>query len=163
MNARTVIQILTFLQCLSTISIANQNINIHYLGHCAFILQFGDSASVITDYAGTYPYYSEEYNSPIYSIYGNMVPDIATFSHQHTDHYSPERLPEGIPNLLGNRDTLSYKSLQVKPVLTSESNISTYDNSTFIFRYQGLTICHSGDLDANMKAIDNPDQQAHLR
>jgi L-ascorbate metabolism protein UlaG (beta-lactamase superfamily) len=138
-------------------------LKIHYLGHCAFILQFDDTVSVIADYAESYPYYSRQYISPIYSIYGEWVPDVATYSHQHADHFSPSRLPDGVSTILQNVDTLWIKDLHIKPVRTSESNTGTPDNSTYFFRYKGLNICHSGDLDANMKAINNAGQQAHLR
>jgi L-ascorbate metabolism protein UlaG (beta-lactamase superfamily) len=141
----------------------DQAVNIHYLGHCAFILQFDDTLSVITDYAESYPYYSQAYISPIYKIYDGFTPDIATISHEHTDHYSASRIPAGVNYILQETDTLSIKDLLIKPVRTSEANTGTLDNSTYFFRYKGLTICHSGDLYANMKAIENAGQQAHLR
>jgi L-ascorbate metabolism protein UlaG (beta-lactamase superfamily) len=143
---------------------ANENeplVSIHYLGHCSFILQFNDSLSVLTDYAASYPYYSAEYNSPVYNIY-NFIPDIATYSHQHTDHYAPARRPSGVPYILQNNDTLTIKDLFIKPVRTCETNVSTPDNSTYIFKYKGLTIVHSGDMTANIKALGDTIQQKHL-
>jgi L-ascorbate metabolism protein UlaG (beta-lactamase superfamily) len=137
-------------------------LHIHYIGHCAFILRFNNNISVVTDYANSYPYYSAAYNSPIYNIY-DSVPDVATYSHRHTDHYAPGRLPKGVNRILENLDSMEIEGLRIHPVRTSEANTSTPDNSSFIFQYKGFTVVHTGDLTANMKALEDPGQKSHLR
>jgi len=145
-------------------SLHAQNIDIHYLGHCSFIIQFDDTLRVLMDYADSYPYssYSSDYQSPIYDINGGFVPDIVTISHTHTDHYSASRIPDGVSCILMNEDTLVKGALTIKPVRTSESDVATSDNSSFVYYYGDLTICHTGDMTANLLLIDHIEQQQHL-
>jgi L-ascorbate metabolism protein UlaG (beta-lactamase superfamily) len=158
--------LLIILLCIFNSALADKGsvpVSVHYLGHCAFVISFDDTLDILTDYAESYPYYSADYNSPIYSIGTEKDIEVATFSHQHTDHYSPSRLPEGIEYMLQNQDTLLIGDVLIKPARTSESNASIPDNSTYFFYYGGLTFCHSGDLSANLLLVENAAQQEHLQ
>jgi len=140
----------------NTCSKAQEEINIHYLGHAAFVIEFNDSIQVLTDF-GTSNCWG--YNSPIYGI-GDFVPLIMTYSHYHDDHYDPDRIPEGVTYTLDSLDSLDFGNLSIRPVRTCETTPGVESNTSFIFEYMGFRICHLGDAQAEIMNIEDPAQQA---
>ena len=131
---------------------------IHYLGHSSFIIQFDNGVKILTDY-GT----SNSYGlpSPIYDM-GHLQPDVVTYSHKHRDHYGRE-IRVNIPYILQNLDSLNIEGIRIYPIRTCEDNLATESNTSFIFEYKGLTICHLGDAQANIMNINNQTNRDHLK
>lgn len=134
-------------------------VDVHYLGHSAFLMQFDNGVSVLSDF-GT----SNSYGlaSPIYDI-GDFIPTVVTYSHRHTDHYDINRRPLGCEYLLENTNTLEIDGLSIKPVRVCESATDTESSTAFIFEYEGMRICHLSDAQANIMDIENSLQRQHIQ
>lgn len=138
-----------------SLSKAQIDIKIHYLGHASFLMDFIDFTAV-TDF-GTSNCWG--YNSPIYG-FGDLIPTIMSFSHYHDDHYDPESQPAGVPYILDMTDTLSLMNLFVTPVRTCETTPGVESNTSFTYNYNGYRILHLGDAQAEIMNIADPAQQA---
>ena len=130
-------------------------VEVHYLGHAAFVMDFNDFTAV-TDLGTSYCW---GLNSPIYGI-GDHIPTIMSFSHYHPDHYDPERIPDNVPYIIDLLDTLNIMNLWVYPVRTCETTPGVESNTSFIYDYNGFRICHLGDAQAEIMNIADPEQQA---
>ena len=147
------------IQCISSTRSVEPEILIHYLGHSSFILQFDNGIKVLTDYGVPRAY---DLNSPIYDL-GALQPEIVTYSHlEHADHYGG-RVPDNVSHVLKNLDSLELKGIKIKPVRTSELSLETKDNTSYIFRYKGITIVHLGDAQANIKNMQRQENRSYLR
>jgi L-ascorbate metabolism protein UlaG (beta-lactamase superfamily) len=135
---------------------AQEKINVHYLGHASFIVEFNDSINVLTDFGTSYCW---GLNSPIYDI-GEFVPLIMTYSHYHDDHYDPSRIPDSVKYTLDLMDSLDLTDLEIRSVRTCENNPGIESNTSFIFNYKGFNICHIGDAQAEIMNINDSAQQA---
>ncbi|MEN8191768.1 MAG: MBL fold metallo-hydrolase [Bacteroidota bacterium] len=143
------------LQLLSSVNLDDETIvKIHYLGHSSFVLQFDNGITVVTDHGHFNAWIDYGWNSPIHS-FNDLVPDVMTFSHFHADHYDSTRIPEGVTYVLSEFDSLTINGLEIKPVRTCEESIVRESNSSYIFKYKGLTICHLGDAQAQIIQIEN--------
>lgn len=131
-------------------------IKIHYLGHSAFVIEFDNGINIVTDYGHYNIWVDSGWDSPINSI-GNLVPDVMTYSHLHPDHYDSSRIPFGVSHILTGNDSLEIEGISITPVRTCETSIFLETNSSYIFEYKGLTLCHLGDAQAQVMAIDNED------
>jgi len=128
-------------------------VKIHYLGHSAFVLQFDNGINIVTDYGHYNAWVDWGWDSPIHDI-NELVPDVMTYSHtNHEDHYDPDRIPEGVGYILTEYDSLVIEGIHIKPVRTCESSIDTESNSSYIFTYKDLKICHLGDAQAQIMRI----------
>ena len=137
-------------------------IKIHYLGHSAFVLQFDNGIGIVTDYGHHNAWVDWGWDSPIHDI-GDLVPDVMTYSHHHDDHYDPERIPEGVSHILTGLDSLSVDGIEIKPVRTCEDSINMESNTSYIFTYKGIKICHLGDAQAQIMSItNNEDVRNHI-
>lgn len=58
-------------------------LKIHYLGHSAFVLEFDNGITVVTDYGHENVWKEWGWDSPINTI-NRLVPDVMTYS--HTNH-----------------------------------------------------------------------------
>ena len=135
------------------ISGKTQNIQVHYLGHSAFVLKF-DDITVVSDYGKPNAWKEWGWDSPIYDI-GNIVPDIMTFSHTHDDHYDSTRIPEGVKFVLIHGDSLVYKDLKITPIKTCEDHFGDFMNTSYLFTYKGYNILHTGDIQIMIANIEN--------
>ena len=135
---------------------AQVEIKVHYLGHAAFVLDFHDAIRVLTDF-GTSNCWG--YDSPIYGI-GDFIPLVMSYSHEHPDHYDPDRIPSGVPYTIDLIDSLNIMDLWIHPVRTCETTPGVESNTSFIFDYLGFKICHLGDAQAEIMNIADPAQQA---
>jgi len=135
-------------------------LSIHYLGHSAFVLQFDNGISVVTDY-GHFNAWAPDWDSPVYDI-GELVPNVMTYSHLHADHYDPDRIPQGVEYILTELDSLEIDGLKITPIRVCENNINTEDNSAYLFSYKGLKFLHLGDAQAQIMAIQDPVVQNHI-
>jgi L-ascorbate metabolism protein UlaG (beta-lactamase superfamily) len=137
-------------------------IKIHYLGHSAFVLQFDNGINIVTDYGHYNAWADWGWDSPIHN-FGDLIPDVMTYSHtNHEDHYDPDRIPEGVSHILTAHDSLVIEGIHIKPVRTCENNINTESNSSYIFTYKDLKICHLGDAQAQIINIENQDVCDHI-
>jgi L-ascorbate metabolism protein UlaG (beta-lactamase superfamily) len=123
-------------------------VGVHYLGHAAFILEFGDGTMVLTDYGESNAY---GLDSPVHGL-GGVVPDIVTQSHEHADHAGGE-IPEGVATTLTGEEVFSSRGLTITPIPTHERSLTLADNSSFLFDYRGLKILHLGDCQGLMVAL----------
>ena len=140
---------------------SDPEIKIHYLGHSAFVLQFDNGINVVTDYGKENAWVAWGWNSPINDI-GDLIPDVMIYSHQHEDHYDSSRIPVGVSHILTGLDSLTIKGITIKPVRTCEDDINNESNTSYIFTYKGLKICHLGDAQAQIMNINNDDVRAHI-
>ncbi len=133
-------------------------ISFHYLGHASFILKFGNDHSVLTDYGKSNSY---GLDSPIYD-FGSFIPDIETYSHtSHSDHFT-EQVLEGVKYILTDGKGLELDGFAIKAVRTSEATFDNKENSTYIFSYEGMTVVHLGDAQANIINIQNEENRKYL-
>ena len=128
-------------------------ITLHYLGHSSFLIDFEGEVAVLTDYGKPNAWKEYGYDSPVFSI-GGFLPDIATYSHKHEDHYDPSRLNCEITKVLTGLEDFNYKDLRITAVATSEKEIGKPDNFGYLFEYKGVRIMHMGDCQANIIGID---------
>lgn len=148
---------------LTSISSYAQILKIHYLGHSAFVLEFDNGVTVVTDYGKPNAWLQWGWDSPIKDI-GNLFPDVMTYSHtNHEDHYDPSRIPEGIEHILMENDTLIMEGLSIKPIRVCENNTNNEDNSAFLFSYKGFKFLHLGDAQAQIKSIKDPTIADHIK
>ncbi|MCF7824880.1 MAG: MBL fold metallo-hydrolase [Candidatus Marinimicrobia bacterium] len=134
-------------------------VDIHYLGHASFILQFDNGVSVLTDFGTSN---SWGLASPIYDL-GDFVPTVITYSHQHQDHYDLSRRPEGFSYQLENMDSLDIDGLLIRPVRVCEYAVGTPSSTAFVFEYEDITICHLSDAQAEILNIASLETQQHLK
>jgi len=140
---------------------SNPIVKIHYLGHSAFVLQFDNGINVVTDYGKENAWVAWGWNSPINDI-GDLIPDVMIYSHKHEDHYDSNRIPEGVSHILTGLDSLTIEGITINPVRTCEDDINIESNTSYIFTYKGLKICHLGDAQAQIMNINNNNVRAHI-
>ena len=130
-----------------------QNIQIHYLGHSAFVLQF-DNINVVTDYGKPNAWKQWGWDSPIHDI-DTLMPDVMTYSHLHEDHYDSTRIPQGVKHILMNGDDLEIEGLKITAIPTCENTFGEFNNTSYLFNYKGYNILHTGDIQGMIANIDN--------
>jgi L-ascorbate metabolism protein UlaG (beta-lactamase superfamily) len=146
----------------STIDASEPKIKIHYLGHSAFVLEFDNGMTVVTDYGHFNAWAEWGWDSPIHDI-GDLVPDIMTYSHRHhDDHYDPDRIPDGVRYILKDTDSLTIGGLEIRPIRTCEQSVDSADNTSFLFIYKGLRLLHLGDAQAQIENIQNGEVRTHI-
>ena len=138
---------------LSNINTFSQNVNVHYLGHSAFVLSFDDIA-VVADYGKPNAWKQWGWDSPIYDI-GKLMPDVMTYSHLHEDHYDSTRIPMGVKYILKNGKELEIDGLKISAIPTCENSFGTFDNTSYLFSYKGFNILHTGDIQGMIANIEN--------
>ena len=149
-----VIIIFIFQIDISDIQSSQPEIKVHYLGHSAFVLQFDNGITIVTDYGHYNAWINWGWDSPIHD-FGDMVPNVITYSHHHDDHYDPDRIPGGVSYILTGLDSLSICGIEIVPVRTCEDSINVESNTSYIFKYKGIKICHLGDAQAQIMNINN--------
>jgi len=137
------------------------SVKIHYLGHSAFVLEFDNGVTVVSDYGHYNAWAQWGWDSPIHAI-GELVPDIMTYSHHHEDHYDSTRIPIGVKNILSGMDSLDYKGISIKPIRTCEEDYSVESNTSYLFSYKKLRILHLGDAQAQIINIKINTVQKHI-
>lgn len=137
------------------------SVKIHYLGHAAFVMEFDNGVTIVSDYGNYNAWAQWGWDSPIYDI-GDLVPDIMTYSHHHEDHYDPSRVPDGVTHILTGTDSLEYKGISIKPTRTCEENYTIESNTSYLFTYKNLRILHLGDAQSQIININNPDVQKNI-
>lgn len=159
----SVLFIITLCLCSGLSHAEDAVVKIHYLGHSAFVLQFDNGINIVSDYGHYNAWVDWGWDSPIHDI-GDLIPDVMTYSHtNHEDHYDPDRIPEGVTHILTEFDTLVIGGIHIKPVRTCEESINTESNSSYIFTYKGLKICHLGDAQAQIINIENETVKGHIQ
>ncbi len=159
----SVLFIITLCLCSGLSHAEDAVVKIHYLGHSAFVLQFYNGINIVSDYGHYNAWVDWGWDSPIHDI-GDLIPDVMTYSHtNHEDHYDPDRIPEGVTHILTEFDTLVIGGIHIKPVRTCEESINTESNSSYIFTYKGLKICHLGDAQAQIINIENETVKDHIQ
>ena len=131
------------------------DIHIHYLGHSAFVLQFDNGISVLTDYGQSRAY---GLDSPIYDV-GDFQPTVITYSHHHPDHDRGTTFHTD--HVLDGLDELALEGITLQPVLTTEN--TREDDTSYLITYKGFTILHMGDAQGDISRIDREDVQQHLK
>jgi L-ascorbate metabolism protein UlaG (beta-lactamase superfamily) len=139
---------------LLSIQLFAQNVGIHYLGHSAFVIQFDNDITVVTDYGKPNAWKQWGWDSPIHSI-GDLVPDVMIYSHLHEDHYDSTRIPKGVKYILNNGEGLELEDLNIIPIPTCEDQFGIFDNVSYLFTYKGFNILHTGDIQGMIANIYN--------
>ena len=144
-----------------TVQAAKPTIQIHYLGHASFIMQFDNGISVLTDYGQSNSY---GLPSPIYE-FGTFQPEIVTYSHKDADHYradvSFENAHVFMKSDLSGIESLQLNGLEISSVFTTER--TKEDNTSFIFTYKGLTIVHVGDAQGDIVNLEKEEVKARIK
>jgi L-ascorbate metabolism protein UlaG (beta-lactamase superfamily) len=139
------------------------DIRVHYLGHAAFVLRFGDDLTVLTDYGAPNAWAAWGWDSPIHDV-GELIPDVVTYSHtHHEDHCDESRRPEGVAHVLSGLERLNLKGVEIEPFRTSEKDVKEEDNSSYLFRYKGLKVLHLGDCQANIMGIEDEANRKRIK
>ncbi len=133
-------------------------VQVHYLGHAAFVLTFDNGLTVLTDYGQSRAW---GLDSPIHGL-GALVPDVATHSHDHLDH-AGGALPEGIGLLLEDGAAGEVRGVAITPIPTFERSIEAADNTSYLFTYRGLKILHLADCQALMKGVGDERVRDRIR
>jgi len=131
------------------------DIHIHYLGHSAFVFQFDNGVSVLTDYGQSHAY---GLDSPIYDVV-DFQPTIVTYSHHHPDHDRGATFHTD--HVLDGLDALTLEGISLQPVLTTEK--AREDNTSYLITYMGFTILHLGDAQGDISRIGQEDVRQHLK
>lgn len=130
-------------------------VKLHYLGHSSFYIDFDAKISVLCDYGMENAYLEWGWDSPIYDA-GKTAPDILCYSHTHDDHYDPERAAAyNSARIMGDIDT-NICGLNIRSIPSSETDISRYDNYSYLFTYKSIRILHLGDCQADIMMINDP-------
>lgn len=137
-------------------------IDIHYLGHSSFVLQFDNNVNIVCDYGHPNAWKQWGWDSPIHDI-GDLVPDIMTYSHFHADHYDSTRIPEGVKHIISGTDSLNYQGISIRPILTCEEDPEIISNTSYLFSYKDLHILHLGDAQAQIIAIQDSTVARQIR
>lgn len=139
----------------SSAQAAEPAVKLHYLGHASFMLQFDNGLAVLTDYGKSKAY---GLNSPIYEL-GAFQPDLVIYSHKHEDHYRPVTFEHA--QILEAAESFNQNGLEITALPVTENTAG--DNHAHVFRYKGLTIVHTGDVQGDMTKLSNPDVQQRLK
>ncbi len=131
---------------------------LHYLGHAAFVLSLDDGTTVLMDYGQSRAY---GLDSPVHPL-GGLVPDIATYSHDHPDHAGGP-LPEGVGRVLRGPQGLTLGGLGIRTIPTFERSLETPDTNGFLFTYKGLRILHLGDCQALIQGVGQEEVRQRIR
>lgn len=158
-----ILKVIVYISFLSSTSGEAPILKIHYLGHSAFVLEFDNGITVVTDYGEPNAWVQWGWDSPINSI-GDLIPDVMTYSHtHHEDHYDPNRIPAGVTHILTGTDSLNIDGLSIRPIRVCESNLNNEDNSAFLFSYKGFKFLHLGDAQVQIMNIDNLNVCSHVQ
>jgi len=137
-------------------------LKIHYLGHSAFVLEFDNGISIVTDYGESNAWIQWGWDSPIEEI-GTLLPDVMTYSHtHHKDHYDYTRIPKFVSHILTEYDSLVIDDIEIKPIRVCENNTDDVDNSAYLFIYKGMKFLHLGDAQAQIISIENEIVKNHI-
>ncbi len=145
--------IFLFISVLAKYNANSQDVQVHYLGHSAFVLQF-DGITVVTDYGKPNAWKEWGWDSQIHEI-GNLIPDIMTYSHLHEDHYDSTRITLGVKHILKNGESLEYNDLKITAIPTCEDKFGEFNNNSYLFSYKGLNILQTGDIQTMISNIEN--------
>lgn len=130
-----------------------QQIQIMYLGHSAFTIEF-DHITVVTDYGKPNAWKQWGWDSPISDI-GDLVPDIMTYSHLHEDHYDSMRIHHGVKHILREGESLVFNQLKIDAIPSCEDKFGDFNNTSYLFSYKGINILHAGDIQTMIANIEN--------
>jgi L-ascorbate metabolism protein UlaG (beta-lactamase superfamily) len=114
-----------------------------WLGHSAFVLTAADGTTIITD-----PYVPGSFSGQM--KYGPIreVAHAVTVSHHHRDHDGVSRLP-GEPVVFDRAGTFKAGSISITGFDTYHDESGGAErghNVVFVFKVDGLRVCHCGDL-----------------
>lgn len=131
---------------------------LHYLGHAAFVLTLDDGTTVLMDYGQSRAY---GLDSPVHPL-GGLVPDVATYSHDHPDH-AGGTLPEGVGRVLRGPHDLTVGGLGIRTIPTFERSLEAPDTNGFLFTHKGLRILHLGDCQALIQGVGREEVRQRIR
>jgi len=134
------------------------SIDVHFLGHAAFILEFDDGLTVLSDYGDA----SQTGWAVRVFEFGSFRPDIVTYSQtHHRDHFLPMEFANA-KILIGDAE-LSGEDLAVTPVPTHELTMDSFDSCGYLFAYKGLKLLNAGEPLQYILAADRADVRNEIR
>lgn len=116
---------------------------IKWYGHASFLITSDKGTRIITD-----PYEPGAYDGGIaYSPIEDPA-DIVTVSHDHADHNYVQGI-KGNPHVVKGTGTHDFNGITFKGLATyhdSSQGRERGKNTMFVFKLDGVTVCHAGDL-----------------
>jgi len=141
--------------------VEESRVDIHYLGHAAFLLRFGN-VSVLVDYGEENAWVEHGWDSPILDI-GTCCPDLAVYSHMHhADHYAPSRLSQGTPVWPFEKGMGNIGDVAIETIGLHEQEITSADIRAHLFTYRELRVLHLGDCQADIMHVAELPHRAWL-
>lgn len=122
--------------------------DITWLGHDAFLFET-DRGSIISD-----PYVAGAYGGAVAYKQIEDVADVTMVSHDHPDHGGYKELP-GKPEVVKDSGQFNINGISFKGIDTfhdRSSGTKRGPNTVFVFKAEGLTVCHLGDLGHTLDA-----------
>ena len=137
-------------------------VRLHYLGHAAFVLEFGDVV-VLADYGAPNAWVESGWDSPIHDV-GELRPDVATYSHMHhADHFDAARVPAGIPILSAPSETVHVGDVTIEGIPLHEQDLGVADTRAHLLAYRGCRVLHLGDCQADIVHVTDGTHRAWLK
>ncbi|MDD2889160.1 MAG: MBL fold metallo-hydrolase [bacterium] len=116
---------------------------IKYLAHSSFLFETREGIKIITD-----PYKSDGLGGKIKYNPITEKTDIVLISHEHMDHNYTDNIP-GNPTIIKNLGVSTVNGITFNGILSYHDNVSGSQrgkNTIFVFKADGITFCHTGDL-----------------
>lgn len=135
---------LAYIQRASLSPVAEESVDLHYVGHASFLIRSHGGLNIVTDFTG-------------FIGSTRMIPDVVTMNHAHDTHWTANPDP-AIPHVLpgwgpfgeGINHRLDLGEVLVRNVSTDIrsqfAGTEENGNSIFIFEMAGLCIGHLGHL-----------------
>jgi L-ascorbate metabolism protein UlaG (beta-lactamase superfamily) len=116
---------------------------IKYLAHSSFLFETEKGIKIITD-----PYKSDGLGGKIKYNPVTEKTDIVLISHEHMDHNYTGDI-QGNPTIIKGIGVSTINGITFNGILSYHDNISGSqrgENTIFVFKADGITFCHMGDL-----------------
>ncbi|MFA5032039.1 MAG: MBL fold metallo-hydrolase [bacterium] len=116
---------------------------IKYLAHASFLFETEKGIKIITD-----PYKSDGLGGKIKYNPITEKTDIVIISHEHMDHNYTDDIP-GNPTIINGIGVSATNGITFNGISSYHDNFSGSQrgkNTIFIFKADGITFCHMGDL-----------------
>jgi L-ascorbate metabolism protein UlaG (beta-lactamase superfamily) len=133
-------------------------VRIHFLGHAAFILEFDNGTTLLSDYGDAS---QTGWGMQVFG-FGSFQPDIVTYSQtHHMDHFTPMEF-ENAKIIIGEAE-LSGEDPAITPVPTHELTMDAFDSCGYLISYKELKLLIAGEPLQYILAAAREDVREEIR